>query len=54
MVILAPPHLTGRARRDWDALQAETAGAPRFDPGQADLLPVPACTGGKAARRHVT
>ncbi|WP_222108060.1 DUF6544 family protein [[Actinomadura] parvosata] len=40
-VIPAPPHLSEQARRDWDALQAETGDARRFGPGLADLLPAP-------------
>jgi hypothetical protein len=41
-VIVAPPYVTGQARRDWAVLQAETAGAPTFESWQADPLPGPA------------
>ncbi|MGW0486010.1 hypothetical protein [Nonomuraea sp. NPDC003214] len=41
-VIVAPPQVTGQANEDWQELQAETADAPAFEPGQADRLPWPA------------
>ncbi|MDP4510074.1 DUF6544 family protein [Nonomuraea turcica] len=41
-VVVAPPYLTQEARRDWDLLQRQTAGAAAFDPACADLLPEPA------------